>query len=103
MTVGELAEYLRTQPSMRLHSATISRLLRQGKLLAFRVGSEWRASPSSALSSSIKRANGSIQVAMDQLELLSLPFVEVCKSPVVPPLRAAEHAARVSRSSQGQK
>jgi excisionase family DNA binding protein len=38
MTVRELAEYLRAHPS------TIYRLLRQGKLPAFRVGSDWRFS-----------------------------------------------------------
>ena len=38
MTVRELAEYL------RVHPATIYRLLRQGKLPGFRVGSDWRFS-----------------------------------------------------------
>jgi excisionase family DNA binding protein len=41
MTIGELAEYLQIHPSMQLHFATIFRLLRQGELRAFRVGSEW--------------------------------------------------------------
>jgi excisionase family DNA binding protein len=44
MTFDELAEFLRMHPSMRLHSSTIFRLLRMGKLRAFRVGSEWRFS-----------------------------------------------------------
>jgi excisionase family DNA binding protein len=44
MTFDELAEFLRMHPSMRLHSSTIFRLLRKGKLRAFRVGSEWRFS-----------------------------------------------------------
>jgi excisionase family DNA binding protein len=38
MTVRELAEYLRVHPS------TIYRLLRQGRLPGFRVGSDWRFS-----------------------------------------------------------
>ena len=38
MTVRELAGYLRVHPS------TIYRLLRQGKLPAFKVGSDWRFS-----------------------------------------------------------
>jgi excisionase family DNA binding protein len=41
MTVGELAEFLRLHPSMRLHPSTIYRLLRRGKLPAFKVGSNW--------------------------------------------------------------
>ena len=41
MTVGELAEFLRLHPSMRLHPSTIYRLLRRGKLPAFKVGSDW--------------------------------------------------------------
>jgi excisionase family DNA binding protein len=36
MTVGELAAY------WRCHQTTIYRLLRQGKLPAFRIGSDWR-------------------------------------------------------------
>ena len=36
MTVPELAEFL------RVHPATIYRLLRKGQLPGFRVGSEWR-------------------------------------------------------------
>lgn len=44
MTVGELAEYLGKHPSMRSHSAAIFRLLRQGKLRTFRVGSKWEIS-----------------------------------------------------------
>jgi excisionase family DNA binding protein len=38
MTVGETAEYLRVHPS------TIYRLLQQGKIPAFKVGSDWRFS-----------------------------------------------------------
>ena len=41
MTVGELADFLQLHPSMRVHSSTIYRLLRQGKLQAFKVGSNW--------------------------------------------------------------
>jgi excisionase family DNA binding protein len=41
MTVGELAEFLRLHPSMRLHPSTIYRLLRRGELPAFKVGSDW--------------------------------------------------------------
>ncbi|MBV8360714.1 MAG: helix-turn-helix domain-containing protein [Deltaproteobacteria bacterium] len=41
MTVGEFADFLRLHPAMRLHSSTIYRLLRQGKLRAFKVGSDW--------------------------------------------------------------
>ncbi len=41
MTVGELANFLQLHPSMQLHSSTIYRLLRQGKLPAFKVGSDW--------------------------------------------------------------
>jgi excisionase family DNA binding protein len=41
VTVGELAEFLRLHPSMQLHSSTIYRLLRRGKLRAFKVGSDW--------------------------------------------------------------
>ena len=41
MTVGELADFLQLHPSMQLHSSTIYRLLRQGKLPAFKVGSDW--------------------------------------------------------------
>jgi excisionase family DNA binding protein len=41
MTVGELAEFLQLHPSMRLHPSAIYRLLRQGKLPAFKVGSGW--------------------------------------------------------------
>jgi excisionase family DNA binding protein len=41
MTVGELADFLQMHPSMHLHSPTIYRLLRQGKLPAFKVGSNW--------------------------------------------------------------
>jgi excisionase family DNA binding protein len=44
MTVGELAEFLQWHPSMQLHSSTIYRLLRQGMLPAFKVGSHWRFS-----------------------------------------------------------
>jgi excisionase family DNA binding protein len=40
-TVGKLAEFLRLHPSMRLHPSTIYRLLRRGKLPAFKVGSDW--------------------------------------------------------------
>jgi excisionase family DNA binding protein len=36
MTVREVAQYL------RIHSTTVYRLLKQGKLPAFRVGSDWR-------------------------------------------------------------
>jgi excisionase family DNA binding protein len=36
MTVREVSEYL------RVHSTTVYRLLKQGKLPAFRVGSDWR-------------------------------------------------------------
>lgn len=36
MTVKEVAEYL------RVHPTTVYRLLRQGKLPAFRIGSDWR-------------------------------------------------------------
>jgi excisionase family DNA binding protein len=36
MTVSEVAEYL------RIHTTTVYRLLKQGKLPAFRVGSDWR-------------------------------------------------------------
>jgi len=36
MTVSEVAEYL------RVHSTTVYRLLKQGKLPAFKVGSDWR-------------------------------------------------------------
>jgi len=36
LTVHELAEYL------RVHQTTVYRLLREGKLPAFRVGSNWR-------------------------------------------------------------
>jgi excisionase family DNA binding protein len=41
ITVGELAEFLRVHPAMQLHSSTIYRLLRQGRLRAFRLGSGW--------------------------------------------------------------
>jgi excisionase family DNA binding protein len=41
ISVGELAEFLKVHPSMQLHSSTIYRLLRRGKLLAFKVGSDW--------------------------------------------------------------
>ena len=41
MTVGELAEFLRLHPSMQSHPSTIYRLLRRGKLSAFKVGSDW--------------------------------------------------------------
>jgi excisionase family DNA binding protein len=41
MTVGELADFLQLHPSMQLHSSAIYRLLRQGKLRAFKVGSNW--------------------------------------------------------------
>ena len=41
MTIGELADFLRLHPSMQLHPSTIYRLLRQGKLSAFKVGSKW--------------------------------------------------------------
>lgn len=36
MTVGEVAAYL------RCHTATIYRLLRNGQIPAFKVGSDWR-------------------------------------------------------------
>jgi excisionase family DNA binding protein len=36
MTLTEVAEYL------RVHSTTVYRLLKQGKLPAFKVGSDWR-------------------------------------------------------------
>jgi excisionase family DNA binding protein len=36
MTVTELADYL------RVHRSTVYRLLKNGKLPAFRVGSDWR-------------------------------------------------------------
>jgi excisionase family DNA binding protein len=41
MTVGELAEFLQLHPSMQVHPSTIYRLLRRGKLPAFKVGSDW--------------------------------------------------------------
>ena len=41
MTVGEFADFLQLHPSMQLHSSTIYRLLRRGKLPAFKVGSNW--------------------------------------------------------------
>ena len=41
MTAGELADFLQLHPSMQVHSSTIYRLLRQGKLRAFKVGSNW--------------------------------------------------------------
>jgi excisionase family DNA binding protein len=41
ITVGELAEFLQLNPSMQLHSSTIYRRLRRGKLPAFKVGSDW--------------------------------------------------------------
>ncbi len=41
MTVGELAEFLQLHPSMQLHPSTFYRLLRRGKLPAFKVGSDW--------------------------------------------------------------
>lgn len=36
MTVGEIATYL------RIHQSTVYRLLKRGKLPAFRVGADWR-------------------------------------------------------------
>jgi excisionase family DNA binding protein len=44
MTVGELADFLQLHRSMRLRPSTIYRLLRQGTLPAFKVGSAWRFS-----------------------------------------------------------
>lgn len=44
MTVGELADFLRLHPSMQSHSSNIYRLLREGTLPAFKVGSDWRFS-----------------------------------------------------------
>jgi hypothetical protein len=41
ITVGELAEFLRLHPSMQSHSSDIYRLLRGGKLAAFKLGSVW--------------------------------------------------------------
>jgi excisionase family DNA binding protein len=41
ITVGELAEFLQLHSSMQLHSSTIYRLLRRGKLPAFKAGSDW--------------------------------------------------------------
>jgi excisionase family DNA binding protein len=41
MTVSQLAEFLQMHPSMRVHSSTIYRRLRRGKLGAVRVGSNW--------------------------------------------------------------
>jgi excisionase family DNA binding protein len=41
MTIGELADFLQLHPSMQLHPSTIYRLLRQGRLPAFKVGSDW--------------------------------------------------------------
>jgi excisionase family DNA binding protein len=41
ITVGELAEFLQLHPSMRLHPSAIYRLLRRGKLPAFKLGSGW--------------------------------------------------------------
>ncbi len=41
MTVGELADFLQVHPSMQLHASIIYRLLRQGKLPAFKVGPNW--------------------------------------------------------------
>ena len=38
LTVAELSEYL------QIHKTTIYRLLRQGKLPGFRIGSDWRFS-----------------------------------------------------------
>jgi len=44
MTVGELADFLQLHPSMQSHSSTIYRMLREGTLPAFKVGSDWRFS-----------------------------------------------------------
>ncbi|MBV8054614.1 MAG: helix-turn-helix domain-containing protein [Deltaproteobacteria bacterium] len=44
MTVGELADFLRLHPSMRSDSSTIYRLLREGTLPAFKIGSDWHFS-----------------------------------------------------------
>jgi excisionase family DNA binding protein len=44
MTVGELAELIELHPTMRSQWPAIYRLLRQGKLPAFRVDSGWRFS-----------------------------------------------------------
>ena len=41
MTVGELADFLQLHPSMQSHPSTIYRLLRQGRLPALKVGSNW--------------------------------------------------------------
>jgi excisionase family DNA binding protein len=41
MTVGELADYLHSHASMRLHGSTIYRLLRRGAFPAFKVGGHW--------------------------------------------------------------
>jgi len=38
MSAGELAEFLQLHPSLQLHSSTIYRLLRQGKLRAVKLG-----------------------------------------------------------------
>jgi excisionase family DNA binding protein len=41
ITAGELADLLQLHPSMRLRRSTIYRLLRRGKLPAFRIGADW--------------------------------------------------------------
>ncbi len=41
ITVRELADLLRLHPALRAHASNIYRLLRQGKLPAFKVGSGW--------------------------------------------------------------
>ncbi len=41
ITMGELAEFLRLHPSMRLHSSAIYRMLRHDELHAVKVGSGW--------------------------------------------------------------
>jgi excisionase family DNA binding protein len=41
MSAGELADLLQLHPSIQLHRSAIYRLLRRGKLRAFRVGSGW--------------------------------------------------------------
>ena len=43
LTVSELAEYLRVQ-YLRVHRTTIYRMLREGRLLGFRIDSDWRFS-----------------------------------------------------------
>ena len=44
MTVRELADFLQLHPLMQLQASTIYRLLRQGALPAFKIGTDWRFS-----------------------------------------------------------